>query len=70
MPILLVGARNDQTNEPIVWRWSDCEEAFEPPSLPYALQDLRDIDRRFREHSQLAHSGAPVISLQLPLGDG
>lgn len=70
MPILLVGARNDQTNEPIVWYCSDCEEAFEPPRVPYTLQDLWDIDRRFREHSKLAHSGAPVISLELPLGDG
>jgi hypothetical protein len=31
-----------------------CQPALFSGSIPYALQDLRDIDRRFRKHSQEA----------------
>lgn len=66
MPTLVVGARNGETGEPIIWYCSDCETAFAPPRMKYTQADLRKIDQKFRKHSQDAHAEITVIGLNLP----
>jgi hypothetical protein len=69
MPALMVGARNGENGEPVVWYCSDCEKAFAPPRMRYTRDDLKTINRQFRSHCDEAHPGSAVLGLKVPNED-
>lgn len=67
MPTLIAAVFNGENNDPVIWKCSDCEEAFSHDRMGKAtISELHKINGQFIVHCQQKHPGGAVIGIAVP----